>query len=62
MTTEVPDNVLAAIKSVVEYNYYDTSGSDNDILANDMPVIFDWLVGLGVLVPRPLPSGDIEES
>jgi hypothetical protein len=53
LPTEIPDDVLQAIKAVVEHNYYDTSGSDVAILTNDMPVVFDWLVRLGVLVPPP---------
>jgi hypothetical protein len=53
---EVPENVLAAIKAVVEYNYYSTTGDDTSIIVNDLPVIHAWLTELGLLSPP-----DIEE-
>jgi hypothetical protein len=51
MTMEIPEDVLKAIRAVVEYNYYSTSGDDTDILVNDLPVIYAWLEGLGLLPP-----------
>jgi hypothetical protein len=48
---EVPGNVLQAIKKVVEYNYYSTTGDDTDIIINDLPVIHAWLTELGLLPP-----------
>jgi hypothetical protein len=48
---EVSDDVLAAIKAVVEYNYYSTTGDDTPIIINDLPVIHAWLTELGLLSP-----------
>jgi hypothetical protein len=50
MTMEIPDNVLAAIRSVVEYNYFSTSGDDGEI-SGDWPVIRDWLEEVGMFSP-----------
>jgi hypothetical protein len=50
MTTEIPDDVLAAIKAVVEW--YRGSDGPDDIICNDLPVLEAWLVGLGLLSPR----------
>jgi hypothetical protein len=57
VTTEIPEEVLAAIKAVVAYNYYSTSGDDTDLLVNDLPVICAWLAGLGLLPPPPEETG-----
>jgi hypothetical protein len=55
---EISNDVLAAIKAVVEYNYYSTTGDDTPILVNDLPVIHAWLTELGLL---RLPAQTIED-
>jgi hypothetical protein len=47
---EVPENVLAAIRAVVEY-WRSTDPDDEDIISNDLPVIYAWLEELGLLSP-----------
>jgi hypothetical protein len=47
---EVPENVLAAIRAVVEY-WRSTDPDDEDIIINDLPVIYAWLEELGLLSP-----------
>jgi hypothetical protein len=59
MVTEIPDNVMAAIKAVVEW-YRGCDGPDG-IIEHDLPVIDAWLAGLGVkLTPYWAPADDTE--
>jgi hypothetical protein len=51
MKMEISEDVLTAIRSVVEYNYYSTSGDDTHIIVNDLPVLYAWLEELGLLSP-----------
>jgi hypothetical protein len=49
MTREIPEEVMEAVKAVVEW-----SRGDDDplgILESDIPVLDNWLVELGVLPP-----------
>jgi hypothetical protein len=50
MATEVPDNVLMAIISVVGY-WRSIDPDDEDIIRRDLPVIYDWLERLGLRFP-----------
>jgi hypothetical protein len=50
---EVPENVLAAIRAVVEY-WRSTDPDDEDIIINDLPVIYAWLEELGMLSPTAI--------
>jgi hypothetical protein len=47
---EISDDVLAAIRAVVEW-YRGCDGPD-DIIVNDLPVIDGWLTELGLIPPR----------
>jgi hypothetical protein len=49
MTTEIPENVLVAIKAVVDW-YRGCDGPD-EILEHDIPVIERWLEDLGLVPP-----------
>ena len=47
---EISENVLMAIRAVVEY-WRSTDPDDEDIIINDLPVIHAWLTELGLLSP-----------
>jgi len=55
-TMEVPENVLAAMKAVVEWAH-SFDPDDDHLCTHDIPVIAAWLEGLGLL-----PPADSEES
>jgi hypothetical protein len=47
---EIPEDVLTAIKAVVEW-WGSTDPDDEDFVINHLPVLTDWLEGLGLLSP-----------
>jgi hypothetical protein len=50
MTTEIPEDVLTALKGIVQWTR--TFDPDDDkLLANDIPTIANWLEQLGLLSP-----------
>jgi hypothetical protein len=54
MTTEIPEDVFVAIKSIVTWVHgCDGSGdvSIDDVIACDIPVLENWLTALGLLPP-----------
>ena len=51
MTMEVPENVLAAIVEFVAVQRQ-LDNDDYDFLVNHLPVLCDWLDGLGRLPPH----------
>jgi hypothetical protein len=53
MRMEVSEDVLRAIRSVVEY-WRSTEPDDENIIVNDLPVIEAWLVGLGRLADEQI--------
>jgi hypothetical protein len=58
MTTEIPEDVLAAIKAVVDWSH-GCDGPD-EILEHDIPILDAGLVKIGLLLPpdlRPLQLG-----
>ena len=57
-TMKVPENVLAAMKAVVEWAH-SFDPDDTRLCTHDIPVIAAWLEGLGLLPPR-LPPGATE--
>ena len=61
-TMEVPDNVLEAMKAVVEWAHsYDPD--DDRLVMHDIPVIATWLEQLGLIsLSEILERGDAEAS
>jgi hypothetical protein len=47
---EISEDVLMAIRAVVEY-WRSTDPDHEDIIINDLPVLYAWLEGLGLLSP-----------
>jgi len=61
MTTEIPENVLAALKAVVEWAH-SFDPDDDHLVTYDIPAIAAWLEQLGLLrLEQLLPPIDAEE-
>ena len=60
MTMDIPENVLAAIRALVEH-WRSFDPDDEDIVVNRLPLIDAWFERLG-LPPVPHPSFPEEET
>jgi hypothetical protein len=53
MTTDIPEDVLAAMKGIVDWAH---SYDHDKLLVNDIPTIQTWLVEVGLLPPLKQPA------
>jgi hypothetical protein len=53
MRMEVSEDVLAAIKTIVEHFHRSDDALIDDFIVRDLPVLEAWLKELGLLSPPP---------